>query len=116
VWWFSRGVLDVYPEEIAAYYNVESAGHAAHPKRSPDWRPGAIKLQGKQDGQIMRYSLVGVPHGQYHLVLTHSAEDQMQIRTLLVDGTEQEIAVNDEHSSAELLIDRRPDMQKRIDP
>lgn len=32
VWWFSRGVLDEYPDEIRALYDVEHRGHAPHPK------------------------------------------------------------------------------------
>jgi uncharacterized lipoprotein YddW (UPF0748 family) len=31
VWWFSRGVLDEYPDEIKAFYDVENNGHAPHP-------------------------------------------------------------------------------------
>jgi uncharacterized lipoprotein YddW (UPF0748 family) len=29
--WFSRGVLDVYPEQLKAFYDVEHRGHAPHP-------------------------------------------------------------------------------------
>ncbi len=36
VWWFSRGVLDVYPDEIAAFYDVAGRGHAPHPRRAGD--------------------------------------------------------------------------------
>jgi hypothetical protein len=28
VLWFSRGVLDVYPAELAAFYGVKEQGHA----------------------------------------------------------------------------------------
>lgn len=33
-WWFSRGVLEVYPEEIAKLYDVAKNGHAPHPGES----------------------------------------------------------------------------------
>lgn len=32
VHWFSRGVLDVYPEELTALYDVKNRGHAPHPR------------------------------------------------------------------------------------
>ena len=35
VHWFSRAVLDVYPQQTKAYYG----GFAPHPKRSASWRP-----------------------------------------------------------------------------
>lgn len=31
VWWYSKGVLDVYPEELRAFYNVEDHGASAVP-------------------------------------------------------------------------------------
>jgi uncharacterized lipoprotein YddW (UPF0748 family) len=33
-WWFSRGVLEVYPDEIARIYDVGRKGHVPHPVRS----------------------------------------------------------------------------------
>ncbi len=38
VLWFSRGVLEVYPQEIAAFHDVATQGHAAHPLRPTNWR------------------------------------------------------------------------------
>jgi hypothetical protein len=32
VLWFSRGVLDVYPEELKAFYDVKSTGPVPHPR------------------------------------------------------------------------------------
>jgi len=31
VWWYSKGVLDVYPEEIGSFYGVDRNGRAPHP-------------------------------------------------------------------------------------
>jgi hypothetical protein len=42
-WWFSRGVLQVYPQEIQRYYAVAARGYAAHPKRDETWRPPPIE-------------------------------------------------------------------------
>ena len=39
VLWFSRGVLDVYPDELTAFYDVKTKGFAANPHFPADWRP-----------------------------------------------------------------------------
>jgi len=31
VWWYSKGVLDIYEDEIAALYDVENEGRAPRP-------------------------------------------------------------------------------------
>jgi hypothetical protein len=41
-WWFSRGVLDVFPKEIADFYDVARNGPAPHPRFGADWRPKPI--------------------------------------------------------------------------
>jgi hypothetical protein len=32
-WWFSRGVLGPFADEIARFYDVPHNGHAPHPRR-----------------------------------------------------------------------------------
>lgn len=39
VLWFSRGVLDVYPQELTELYDVKTKGFAANPHFPADWRP-----------------------------------------------------------------------------
>ena len=41
-WWFSRGVLEVFPTEIANFYDVARNGQAPHPRFGSDWRPKPI--------------------------------------------------------------------------
>lgn len=47
--WFSRGVLEVYPEEFKAFYDVANQGQAAHPMLPVGWRPAPI-VAAKQPG------------------------------------------------------------------
>lgn len=42
VWWFSRGVLDEYPDEMNAFYAVAEHGRSPHPRRPENWRPAPI--------------------------------------------------------------------------
>jgi uncharacterized lipoprotein YddW (UPF0748 family) len=42
VHWFSRGVLDLYPDQLKTFYN----GQAPHPDRPADWRPAPIRFTG----------------------------------------------------------------------
>jgi hypothetical protein len=41
-WWYSRGVLEVFPQLLTEFYDVKTQGHAPHPKRGADWRPPPI--------------------------------------------------------------------------
>ena len=64
-WWFSRGVLEVFPQEIAAIYDVPRNGQAPHPRFGANWRPAPIVLQ-RQAGSVWRASRV--PAGRYRLI------------------------------------------------
>ncbi|MCG9895080.1 MAG: family 10 glycosylhydrolase [Fimbriimonadaceae bacterium] len=74
VWWFSRGVLDVFPAEIAAIYDVAQNGQAPHPRFGPGWRPKPIALtrggDGVWSGEVApgRYRLIEKVDGQWREV------------------------------------------------
>lgn len=59
-WWFSRGVLDVFPDELAAFYDVPKNGQAPHPKRAADWRPAPVVAV--KDGPVWK---AHVPAGNW---------------------------------------------------
>jgi len=44
-WWFSRGVLGVFPEVIAGFYDVAKNGQAPHPVKGADWRPEGVRAR-----------------------------------------------------------------------
>ena len=41
-WWYSRGVLEVYPDLLTEFYDVKKHGHAPHPSKGADWRPAPV--------------------------------------------------------------------------
>ncbi|MFK7884935.1 MAG: hypothetical protein AB8F26_12225, partial [Phycisphaerales bacterium] len=82
VWWFSRGVLDVYPDEIAALYDVKTNGHAPHPDRPADWRMESIKptIDARTGKFLFRvdlegeYMVIGLRDGVWEPVIGFSVE------------------------------------------
>ncbi len=50
VLWYSRGVLDIFPEQLKAFYNVAQVGQATHPARPADWRSLPIVATKATDG------------------------------------------------------------------
>lgn len=113
VWWFSRGVLDEYPEEIASFYNAASVGHAAHPRRPADWRPAPLVLtDGRREGKMRAFDISGLALGHYRLV-QHDSERPGRaplVRPYRHDGTRQTLYVPGGVDRVEVLVDRRPDM------
>ena len=41
-WWYSRGVLDLFSEEIQDFYDVANEGQAPHPRFGAEWRPKPV--------------------------------------------------------------------------
>jgi hypothetical protein len=113
VWWFSRGVLDVYPNELSAFYGVESSGQAPHPMRPADWRRAPIVIEGRKDAQARVFSLKDVPPGRYH-VLQHNPAlpGQYNMRSMDVREGAGEIRLPGDVERIELLVDRRPAMMR----
>lgn len=107
VWWFSRGVLDEYPAEITAFYDVAGQGHASHPRRPDDWRPAPVVLERASGNQ---WRATGVPRGTYR-VIGQADGVRSVIDSVTVTNGRVVLPVNNGGVEAvELLIDRRPDM------
>lgn len=114
VWWFSRGVLDEYPEQMTAFYDVANRGHAPHPGRPVDWRPEPIKIRGVVSGKMRRYSLDGVPAGSYRFVfLDDDRPGHHQVREWSVNGSQDHVEFPGGYERLELLVDRRPKMSEK---
>ena len=106
VWWFSRGVLDEYPEEIRALYDVANLGKAAHPRRGHGWRPGSIRAERDQG----MWFADDVPLGTYR-VIARTDGVWRELRSSVTGGVDQIVMQGPENADAmELLIDRRGDM------
>lgn len=41
-WWYSRGVLEVFPDLLTKFYDVANTGRAPHPRFGADWRPAPV--------------------------------------------------------------------------
>ena len=125
VWWFSRGVLDEYPEQIASLYDVEGSGHARRPDLPRDWRPAPVVLERspsepdiwRADGAvpIEHYRVIVKRGGNWAVEDLLSADDVRSMRRAVVVGVPGRIAERPgagEAQAVELLVDRRPDLSE----
>lgn len=116
VWWFSRGVLDAYPDQLTEFYDVAGKGEAPHPLRPAGWRPLPILIHGRPDGDSVVFSMLGVPAGQYQ-VLVHPEDGSTPEPARVVHITESVGEIRLPRSALgsariELIADRRPAMMR----
>ncbi|MEM9082701.1 MAG: family 10 glycosylhydrolase [Planctomycetota bacterium] len=109
VWWFSRGVLDEYPGEIAAFYDVAGTGKAPHPDRRTDWRPVSTALE--RSGATWKSSAMRA--GDYRLIVQRDGVWSVE-RVFSHAGGRIEIEVEGEPDRVELLVDRRAEMERTM--
>jgi uncharacterized lipoprotein YddW (UPF0748 family) len=103
VLWFSRGILDVYPDQLKAFYDVQKQGRACNPLRPADWRTPSVAARKASDGL-------------WHFKLETSAKYQIiakQNDTWLVAKSSELPAGEGTYSDnvsteIEIVIDRRP--------
>jgi uncharacterized lipoprotein YddW (UPF0748 family) len=100
--WFSRGVLDIYPEQLKAFYDVANKGHAAHPFKPGDWRPAPIVATKTEGGSWRakvdlkgRYRVIAKKNGAWHETISMN----------FAEGTH---TIVEDADAVELLVDRRP--------
>ena len=116
VHWFSRGVLDVYPNPLTAFYG----GHVPSPKFAANWRRTSIPLFRSAaiasgaaatawfhpDLARGNYRLIGFDGKSWQYVSDHVIDRSsagVGRTVFFVDGNYQEV---------ELIVDRRDDMQR----
>ncbi|QDU33274.1 hypothetical protein KS4_13200 [Poriferisphaera corsica] len=98
-YWFSKAVLELYPEQIAAFYKDSPV--AKHPKLPADWRPGSIAL--KRDGRYWKGSVPA--DANYRIIVQHGTVWAEQDIRAFEAGP---ISLSDIKADAvELLVDRR---------
>lgn len=106
VHWFSRGVLEVYPEQLTAYYDIAENGQAANPLLPKDWRPEAV-LAKREKGQW--HFKIKQP-GQYRIVV-RSGDTWREVESRHFEAGHHVISgIDNEFSGVaamELLLDRR---------
>lgn len=116
VWWFSRGVLDEYPDEIARFYADSPNPRAPHPRFGDAWRPAPIALEPDgSGGQSARFDLSEVPEGNYRLL-----QYDLDLRQTPINSTElirtqdsPTLELAKEIDRIELLVDRRDELSKQ---
>ena len=100
-WWFSRGVLETYLEQIAAYYDVPNQGFAPHPKRDLNWRPPPII--GERHG--MHWTLRVETPADYQLIVQKAGIWTILKSEHAIRGT---IDLSDKkYDAIELIVDHR---------
>jgi uncharacterized lipoprotein YddW (UPF0748 family) len=101
-WWYSRGVLDVYPDLLEKFYDVKTTGPAPHPKKPADWRAPPVVAAYADDEWTAKldekeaYRLVARQDGQWKLVEDHVTGGQFG----LTDPRKK-------YQAVELLVKRR---------
>jgi uncharacterized lipoprotein YddW (UPF0748 family) len=99
-WWFSRGVLEVFPEAIANFYDVAKRGQAPHPVKGAGWR-WSIPAAKTAEGWVVcidapgRYRVIERRNGKWE----ESMSKQFDVTTIKLPLSDAD--------AVELLIDRR---------
>ncbi len=117
VLWFSRGVFDVYPQQLTAFYN----GHVESPQFSSGWRTPSVALfrqastTGLSSGRNEWFH-PDIPRGQYRLIGFDGRQWQY-VDNQIIERASAGIArtiffVDTQYSEVELILDRRDDMRR----
>lgn len=102
-WWFSRGVLDVFPQEIAGFYNVPKYGLAPHPRFGAGWRPAPLVARSIENG---RWAVDRIPPGRYRVIAKRNGS--WSTHSNIVVATRRTVTVSVPSAEAvELLVRRR---------
>jgi hypothetical protein len=112
VHWFSRGVLDVFPNELTKFYDVAGKGPSPHPVFGANWRPAPIPMT-KKDGTWNAeapsgaYRIIAKKNGVWRTIGVHPAPKPAGPSMMPVPAVH-----DDGYEAVELLVDRREAMSK----
>jgi uncharacterized lipoprotein YddW (UPF0748 family) len=118
VLWFSRGVLERFPGELAGFYAASGPAHSPH--FPADWRQPARPLEpapgapaqaaaGAAQGPLRAWRLPQAPAGRYHLI-GHDGRSWAILQALTLpmaapaDGI---VHAAERYGQLELIVDRR---------
>ncbi|QDU72994.1 glycoside hydrolase family 10 protein [Mucisphaera calidilacus] len=102
--WFSRGVLDVYEQQLTEFYDVANEGHAPHPRLGSHWRP--LPVVAEADDQDLRLWRVNVTTPGKYRVIMHDGEAWSVVESRFFYAGEAELEIENA-ARVELLVDRR---------
>ncbi|MES3021223.1 MAG: family 10 glycosylhydrolase [Pseudomonadota bacterium] len=106
VLWYSRGVLDLYAQQLTAFY--KASGPAASPRFGPGWRMPSLPLaraSGTRGQNQWRVPKLGA--GLYRAI-GHDGARWEYLDVVLRSG--RQLVLPQRYVKVELLRDRRPDM------
>ena len=101
VLWYSEGVLNTYPAQAAAYYNVGADGYSLRPDLPADWRP--VPVVGSETSTDV-WSIDVPAMGRYQIISRSGDVWSVVASSVFRDGT---INLNLNVDAVELLVDRR---------
>jgi uncharacterized lipoprotein YddW (UPF0748 family) len=105
VHWFSRGVLETYPERLTAFYDVQQSGRSPHPKLPTDWRPAPLVASHESDADAWA---VDVPEaGAYRIIVRTGDVWQVHDAKRIEAGLTMLDDIPADAEAVELLVDRR---------
>lgn len=102
-WWFSRGVLEVFPEAISTYYDVQKNGQAPHPRKGAGWRPPAIRAELQPDGSWR----ADVSPGKWQVIARRDGQWKLQGEPINLNERRPITLQASDVQAVELLLDRR---------
>lgn len=126
VLWFSRGVLDVYPKELEAFYRPAGETHprdvaVQHPHFVPGWREPSTALTKAAESSGVpsgaeRWSTGAVKVGRYRVIIDDGKRWHYGPEARIVGETPTvayAVSVPAGAKRVELIRDRRRDMQEK---
>ncbi len=117
VHWYSRGVLDLYPNELRALYRASGPAHS--PRFPPGWRPAPVVLMkvGPAPGASAANQTVWaadlVPAGDWVAIGFDGQrwDDLQTLHTAAPGAAQTRLLLPARYRRVELLRDRRPEMR-----
>jgi uncharacterized lipoprotein YddW (UPF0748 family) len=119
VLWYSRGVLDIYPAELKAFY--ANSGAASSPHFPVGWRSPSIPMQKNDkvlsdDNAMTIWKVGGLTAGQYRIIAADAEGwhylDEFALPPVAVNSQHINISLPRRYLRVELLIDRRMEMMQ----
>lgn len=114
VHWFSRGVLDVFPQQLKAFYS----GWVAHPRFPQNWRRSSVALfrePGLSQGGITAWSTRNITRDANRLIGFDGTRweyvDEGVVEPKAAASAKLIVFVDSKYREVELIADRRHDMR-----
>jgi hypothetical protein len=102
-WWYSKGVMEKFTNEIASFYDVERNGQAPHPRFGADWRPAPVVAFPAEKKDSWKGKL---SPGKWR-VIGRFGDSWKTLSTLQVKGSQDVVVSAKGAEAVEVLVSRR---------